>query len=216
MSEKHDASGTDPAITRKRKHEEMESDIRETQIVKIARTEEISSSSPLVSEVTLPLSPSCPPGCNHLHKHPLFAISMTAMKNIRAHLADLTAKNRTIKATMQEMREGVVNELLSHMRVRQLAIGQIGRPDLEDDMRELCLGVLEKRKNFMCEKEKELVDLEKLLGGHDAMLQLANDACVELDQTIESRMASLELGGDWASLRTGEICKTALRTLANH
>lgn len=196
----------DPITIRKRKHDDMEHDVEETsQIVKIARTSDAEASSSVATEVAATKTLICPSGCKHLHAHPQYESSIASMRTIRTHLSEITVKNRNIKVTMQTMRESVVDELLSHMRVRQLAIGQIGRSDLEDDMRELCLGVLERRKGYMGEKEKELVNLEKLLGGYDTMLELANAACVELDEMISSRMETIELGGSWGPLRAGEL-----------
>lgn len=203
--------GRKPITIRKRKHDEMDpaNNVEDTQIVKIAKTTEtpgIHTSLPMASEVILQTPSTCPPGCNHLHDHPQFEVSMASLQSIRTHLSEITAKNETIKATMQEMREDVVNNLLHHMSVRSIAIGQIGRADLDDEMRNLCLGVLEKKKEYMCEKEKELVTLEKLLVSYDSMLDLANKACLELEKTIESRMQFLTLGSDGViPMKTGML-----------
>lgn len=218
MSEKTIDRGSKPITIRKRKHDELEpAAVEESRTVKVAKTTktpETSTPPPLEYEATLSIASTAPPRYDHPHDHPQFEVSMASMRSIRSHLSELTAKNEAIKATMQEMREGVVNELLSHMRVRSIAIGQIGRADLEQEMRDLCLVVLENKKDYMCQKEKELLHLERLLGGYDSMLALVDAACVELEMTIESRMEFLQLGTDWGPLKACMLivlylCKSA-------
>jgi hypothetical protein len=89
-----------------------------------------------------------------------------------------------MKAAMQDMRESVVGELMSIMKTRRIVIEQLGRPNLSLDMLQPCKDLLAKRKQHMMLKEKELLSLEKLLSGHEAVLEHANSACVELEEKI--------------------------------
>jgi hypothetical protein len=104
---------------------------------------------------------------------------------VKEQLIELTRKNRGMKQSMQEMRESVVGELMSIMKTRRIVIEQLGRPDLEDEMRQPCKDLLAKRKLHMIMKEEELICLEKLLGGHEAVLNHADSACRELEEKIK-------------------------------
>jgi hypothetical protein len=79
----------------------------------------------------------------------------------------------------------VVDELFSHMRVRHIAIAQLGRGDLETDMESLCTNALKNREEFMFAKELELLSLVELLNSHKAVLEHADSAFVELEENIQ-------------------------------
>jgi hypothetical protein len=83
------------------------------------------------------------------------------------------------------MRVAGVDELLSIMRTRKILIDQLGRPDLPDELRELCHETLPKRMSYMYSKEEDLISVEDLLEGHEAVLKYAHSACQELEAKIE-------------------------------
>jgi hypothetical protein len=84
------------------------------------------------------------------------------------------------------MREAGIDELLSIMRTRKILIDQLGRSDLPDELRKLCLETLPKRKAYMHSKEEDLIAVEELLGGHEAVLEYAHSACHELEVKIDA------------------------------
>lgn len=108
------------------------------------------------------------------------------MALVKQQLCQLTLKNKGMKASMQEMREAVVSDLMSIMKTRRIVIEQLGRPDLAEDMREPYKDLLAKRKLHMITKEEELLSLEKLLSGHEAVLEHADWACMELEEKIRA------------------------------
>ena len=108
------------------------------------------------------------------------------MALVKEQLCQLTLKNRGMKASMQEMREAVVGELMSIMKTRRIVIEQLGRPDILEEMRKPCKDLLTKRKLHMIVKEEELISLEKLLSGHEAVLEHADSACMELEEKIRA------------------------------
>lgn len=117
------------------------------------------------------------------------------MVNVKEQLIRLTKKNKEINASIQEMREGAVDELLSIMRTRKILIDQLGRPDLPEELRGLCLETLPKRRNYIYTKEEDLISVEELLGGHEAVLEYARSACEELEEKIEAYEDVMELSG---------------------
>ena len=117
------------------------------------------------------------------------------MVNVKEQLIRLTKKNKEINASIQEMREGAVDELLSIMRTRKILIDQLGRPDLPEELRSLCLETLPKRRNYIYTKEEDLISVEELLGGHEAVLEYARSACEELEEKIEAYEDVMELSG---------------------
>jgi hypothetical protein len=115
---------------------------------------------------------------------------------VKEQLIRLTRKNKEINASIQEMREGSVDELLSIMRTRKILIDQLGRSDLPDELRGLCLETLPKRKAYMYSKEEELISVEELLGGHESVLEYARSACQELEEKIEAYEDAIKLSGN--------------------
>lgn len=113
-------------------------------------------------------------------------INPEAMALVKKQLCQLSLQNRGMKASMQEMREAVVGDLMSIMKTRRIVIEQLGRPDLAEDIREPCKDLLAKRKLHMVTKEEELLSLEKLLTGHEAVLEHADWACMELEEKIRA------------------------------
>lgn len=105
---------------------------------------------------------------------------------VKEQLSQLTLKNRGMKAAMQEMREAVVGELMSIMKTRRIVLEQLGRAGLEQGMRRDCKELLIKRKDHMTIQEEELIALEKLLSGHEAVLEHADSACLELEEKIRA------------------------------
>lgn len=105
---------------------------------------------------------------------------------VKEQLCQLTLKNRGMKANMQEMRENVVGELMSIMKTRRIVLEQLGRAGLEESMRRDCKELLVKRRDHMTTKEEELISLEKLLSGHEAVLEHADSACLELEEKIRA------------------------------
>ena len=97
----------------------------------------------------------------------------------------MTERNKEINKTLEEIREAKVYELVTIMNARKLLIEQLGRPDLPDDLRELCLEHLPKRKLYMSSQEEDLISVEDLLGRHESVLQYADSACKELDGKID-------------------------------
>jgi hypothetical protein len=118
------------------------------------------------------------------------------MVNVKEQLIRLTKKNKEINASIQEMREGAVDELLSIMRTRKILIDQLGRPDLPEELRGLCLETLPKRRNYIYTKEEDLISVEELLGGHEAVLEYARSACEELEEKIEAYEDAMERSGN--------------------
>jgi hypothetical protein len=86
---------------------------------------------------------------------------------------------------MHGLRKSVVEELHAHMNVRRIALSQMGRQDIDDDILSLCLEALPSRKALMVSKEEELLSLERLLAGHAAVLDFADLAYVELLEKID-------------------------------
>ena len=117
------------------------------------------------------------------------------MLAVKEQLIRLTKKNKEINASIQTMREACVDELLSIMRTRKILIDQLGRSDLPDELRELCLDTLPKRKGYMYSKEEELISVEDLLGGHEAVLEYARSACQELESKIEAFEDAVKCSG---------------------
>ena len=115
---------------------------------------------------------------------------------VKEQLIRLTQKNKEINASIQEMREGNVDELLSIMRARKILIDQAGRSDIPEEVRGLCMETLPKRKAYMHSKEEELISVEELLGGHEAVLEYARSACQELEEKIEAYEDAMKLSGN--------------------
>ncbi|KUJ17093.1 uncharacterized protein LY89DRAFT_782295 [Mollisia scopiformis] len=121
-------------------------------------------------------------------------LTRESLQIVRDRLSSLTRKNNEIKDSIQSLRTAVIDDLFSHMKIRQIAIGQLGRDDLDDDMRQLCTGALESRRDEIHTKQRELTTIEELLGGHKAVLEFADSAYEELEQNIQvlDRALSLE------------------------
>jgi hypothetical protein len=86
---------------------------------------------------------------------------------------------------MHEWRKTLVDELFSHMRVRNIAIATLGRRGADEETREICFGALQNRKQLIMEKEEELLKLEKLLSSHVAVFEFADSAYTEIVQKIK-------------------------------
>jgi hypothetical protein len=112
-------------------------------------------------------------------------ITMESMQAVKAQLLNLASKNKDLKASMQEMRQSVVEELFSHLKVRQIAIGQLGRDDLDDEIRKLCVKALKDRKSSIFRKEGELLQLENAFSRHVAIFDFTDRACLELEEKIK-------------------------------
>jgi len=112
-------------------------------------------------------------------------ITMESMQAVKAQLLNLASKNKDLKASMQEMRQSVVDELFSHLKVRQIAIGQLGRDDLDDEIRKLCVKALKDRKISISRKEGELLQLENAFSRHVAIFDFTDRACLELEEKIK-------------------------------
>ena len=112
-------------------------------------------------------------------------ITMESMQAVKAQLLNLASKNKDLKASMQEMRQSVVDELFSHLKVRQIAIGQLGRDDLDDEIRKLCVKALKDRKSSISRKEGELLQLENAFSRHVAIFDFTDRACLELEEKIK-------------------------------
>jgi hypothetical protein len=117
------------------------------------------------------------------HKYRATKASMAVVKE---QLTLLTKKNKELNASIQSMRESSVDELLAIMGVRKVLIDQLGRSDLPDELRELCLETLPKQKTYIYSKDEELIAVEDLLGGHEAVLEHGRSACQELESKIEA------------------------------
>lgn len=115
-----------------------------------------------------------------------YCITKESMVIVKQQLIRLTKKNKEINASIRTMRESSVDELLSIMRTRKILIDQLGRDDLPDELRVLCLGALPTRKMHFYLKEEELVSVEELLFGHETVLEYARSACLELEIKIET------------------------------
>lgn len=115
------------------------------------------------------------------------------MAMVKLQLSQLASKNRGMKAAMQEMRESVVGELMSIMKTRRIVIEQLGRERIDAQMRNDCEELLAKRKAHMIHKEDELIMLEQMLIGHEAVLEHADSACMEL----EAKIRAYELDRKW-------------------
>lgn len=127
-------------------------------------------------------------------------LTKESLQTVRDRLSSLTTKNKEIKDSIQALRKTVIDDLWSHMKVSELmlagfscltfiqirgiAISQLGRKDIEDDMRQLCTKCLLSRKDDLVSKQKELTTLEELLGGHKAVLEFADSAFQELKENI--------------------------------
>lgn len=118
------------------------------------------------------------------------------MVAVKEQLIRLTKKNKEINVSIQEMREGSVDELLSIMRTRKILIDQLGRSDLPEELRGLCKETLPKRKTYMYLKEEELISVEELLGGHEAVLEYARSACQELEEKIQAYEDAMKVSGN--------------------
>lgn len=118
------------------------------------------------------------------------------MMTVKEQLIRLTKKNKEINASIQEMREGSVDKLLSIMRRRKILIDQLGRSDLPEELRGICMETLPKRNTYMYTKEEELISVEELLGAHEAVLEYAHSACQELEEKIEAYEDAMQLSGN--------------------
>lgn len=87
------------------------------------------------------------------------------------------------------------------IQIRGIAISQLGRKDLEDDMVQLCKTCLWTRKDDLVAKQKELTTLEELLGGHKAVLDFADEAFKELKERI------LRLEHELTTEECNQICQ---------
>jgi hypothetical protein len=112
-------------------------------------------------------------------------ITKANIEAVRDQLSNLTIKNQEIKSSMHEWRKTLVEELFSHMRVRNIAIAQLGRSDIDEEMRGLCTEALQNRKKLIVVREEELLSLERLLSGHAAVLEFADSAYSELVEKIK-------------------------------
>lgn len=112
-------------------------------------------------------------------------ISREGMAMIKAQISQLTIKNRKMKESMQEMRESIVADLMSIMKTRRIVIEQLGKGNIESIMLETFQELLAKRATHLIKKEEELITLEDLLGGHEAVLEHAASACEELEEKIK-------------------------------
>lgn len=112
-------------------------------------------------------------------------VTKESLQSVRDRLASLTSRNQDIKNSIHTLRQAVIDELFSHMKVRQIAIGQLGRDDLEEEMHQLCTKALWSRRDEIYNKQNELTTLEELLGGHRAVLEFADSAYEELEQNIK-------------------------------
>ncbi|KAE8452631.1 hypothetical protein EG329_013890 [Mollisiaceae sp. DMI_Dod_QoI] len=112
-------------------------------------------------------------------------VTKESLQTVRDKLSSLTFRNKEIKDSIQSLRQTVIDDLFSHMKVRQIAIGQLGRDDLDEDMLQLCTKALWSRRDEIYTKQKELTTLEELLGGHRAVLDFADSAYEELEQNIK-------------------------------
>jgi hypothetical protein len=106
------------------------------------------------------------------------------MALVKEQLSQLSIKNQGMKASMRELRESVASELMSIMKTRRIVIEQLGRAHLSVDMLQPCRDLLAKRRKHMIQKEEELILMEKLLSGHEAILEHADAACIELEEKI--------------------------------
>lgn len=138
------------------------------------------------------------------------SVSLESLRSIKNHLLSLATKNRDIRLSMQRMRESVVKELLEQMRVRQMAIGQLTRPNLGDDLRQLCQSTMAVRLNYMVIKETELMKLEELLGGHHGVLDIADAACTELNVKVTVQIDRIGRGEVPGELLAGRWCSLAV------
>jgi hypothetical protein len=120
---------------------------------------------------------------------------MESMQAVKTQLLNLASKNKDLKASMQEMRQSVVDELFSHLKVRQIAIGQLGRNDPDDEITRLCVEALKTRKVLISRKEGELLQLENAFSRHVAIFDFTDSACLELEEKIKVHAEAVMVHG---------------------
>lgn len=132
-------------------------------------------------------------------------ITKASIEAVREQLCVLTIKNKKIQSQMIDMRKTTVKELHGHMNVRNIALSQLGRANIDDEMRKLCLESLPHRRKMLFSKEEELVSLERLMHTHEAIIDFADKAHEELGKKIEEMEERVANGLDPVMSMTGKV-----------
>jgi hypothetical protein len=106
------------------------------------------------------------------------------MVHLRDQWLVLWSKYHDMKGPIQEAREIICNELYSLVRVREIAIVQLSREHVEEDMKSLCIEAIDKRRTAMSHREDEMLRLNDILETRILSIKLAANAVRELDENI--------------------------------
>jgi iron only hydrogenase large subunit-like protein len=101
-----------------------------------------------------------------------------------------------MKGPIEEAREMIFGELCSRIRIRDIAIVQLSREHVEDEMQSLCTEALGTRRMAVTYREDEMLRLNDLLETRTVSIKLAANAVRELEENIRLHDEAAERGSE--------------------
>jgi hypothetical protein len=108
----------------------------------------------------------------------------------------LLSKYEEVAAATQKMRKHVVEELYSMVKVREMAIVQLSRDDIDGEMKSLCTEALDGRRKAIQSEESELSRWNDLLEAHGGSVATASNTFWTLEENLRLYDEAAEKGRD--------------------